>query len=131
MPRLATLVSILDLAVSEDSDRMAWIMPRRMLKECRSILHINVTSHPIVERVIGSIRRECLDHVTPMGESHPRRVLNEYVAYHNGSRAHRSLGGNAPEPRPVGRARGFWGGRPCPTALNVTWLVRLGAMTSE
>ena len=36
-----------------------------------------------------------------MGESHLRRVINEYVAYYNESRTHQSLGGNAPEPRRV------------------------------
>jgi transposase InsO family protein len=56
--------------------------------------------NPFVERV-GSIRRECTDHVIPMGESYLRRVLNEYVAYHNESRTHQSLDGNAPEPRCV------------------------------
>jgi transposase InsO family protein len=57
--------------------------------------------NPFVERVIGSIRRECTDHVIPMGESHLRRVLNEYATYYNESRTHQSLGGNAPEPRGV------------------------------
>jgi transposase InsO family protein len=57
--------------------------------------------NPYVERVIGSIRGECTDHVIPMGEKHLRRVLNEYVAYYNESRTHQSLDGNAPEPRRV------------------------------
>ncbi len=57
--------------------------------------------NPFVERVIGSIRRECTDHVIPMVERHLRRVLTEYVAYYNESRTHQSLDGNAPEPRRV------------------------------
>ena len=57
-----------------------------------------------VERVIGSIRRECTDHMIPMSERHLLRVLREYVAYYNGSRTHLSLEGNAPEPRRVERA---------------------------
>jgi transposase InsO family protein len=57
--------------------------------------------NPFVERVIGSVRRECTDHIIPMGESHLRRVLSEYVAYYNESRTHQSLGGNTPEPRSV------------------------------
>jgi putative transposase len=54
-----------------------------------------------VERVIGSIRRECLDHVIVFGERHLRRVLRECVAYYHGTRAHLGLGKDAPEPRAV------------------------------
>jgi len=55
--------------------------------------------NPYCERVIGSIRRECLDHIIPLNEAHLRRVLSEYLAYYHESRTHLSLGGNAPEPR--------------------------------
>ena len=51
------------------------------------------------ERVIGSIRRECIDHVIPLGQRHLLRVLREYVQYYNEARTHQSLGGNAPVPR--------------------------------
>jgi transposase InsO family protein len=54
-----------------------------------------------VERVIGSIRRECTDHIVPMGERHLLRVLREYVEYYNESRTHQSLGGNSPAGRSV------------------------------
>lgn len=57
--------------------------------------------NPFVERVIGSIRRECTDHIIALGEGHLRRVLGEYVAYYNSARCHQSLEGNAPEPRSV------------------------------
>jgi len=53
------------------------------------------------ERVIGSIRRECLDHVVVIGERHLRRILSKYVAYYNGTRTHLSLAKDAPEPRSV------------------------------
>ena len=53
------------------------------------------------ERVIGSIRRECLDHVVVMGERHLLRILSKYVAYYNGTRTHLSRGKDAPEPRTV------------------------------
>jgi len=53
------------------------------------------------ERVIGSIRRECLDHVVVIGERHLLRILGKYVEYYNGSRAHLSLGKDAPTPRSV------------------------------
>jgi transposase InsO family protein len=49
-----------------------------------------------VERLIGSIRRECLDHIIVFGEAHLRRILGEYAAYYNGSRTHRSLSKDAP-----------------------------------
>jgi putative transposase len=53
------------------------------------------------ERVIGSIRRECLDHVVVMGERHLLRILSKYLAYYNGTRTHLSLGKDAPERRSV------------------------------
>jgi transposase InsO family protein len=53
------------------------------------------------ERVIGTIRRECLDHVIVLGEKHLRRVLKEYLAYYHESRTHLGLDKDAPEPRPV------------------------------
>ena len=57
--------------------------------------------NPFVERVIGSIRRECTDHVIPFGRRHLLRVLREYVAYYNESRPHQSLDRNSPVPREV------------------------------
>ena len=42
------------------------------------------------ERLIGSIRRECLDHVIVLGEAHLRRILKSYARYYNGVRTHRS-----------------------------------------
>ena len=53
------------------------------------------------ERVIGSIRRECLDHVVVIGERHLREILSRYVDYHNGTRTHLSLAKDAPETRSV------------------------------
>jgi putative transposase len=57
--------------------------------------------NPFVERVIGSIRRECLDHVLVLNERHLRRLLRAYVAYYNGSRPHQALENNSPIPREV------------------------------
>jgi len=57
--------------------------------------------NPYAERVIGSIRRECLDHVIVLGEDHLHRILTQYVRYYNGSRTHLSLRRNAPLPREV------------------------------
>jgi transposase InsO family protein len=55
------------------------------------------------ERLIGSIRRECLDHLIVFGEQHLRRILISYVAYYNSVRTHRSLHKDAPISRPIQR----------------------------
>jgi hypothetical protein len=55
--------------------------------------------NPFAERVIGSIRRELLDHVIVLGERHLRRLLREYAGYYNGCRTHLSLDKDAPESR--------------------------------
>jgi Integrase core domain len=53
------------------------------------------------ERLIGSIRRECLDHFIVFGEAHLRRILRTYACYCNDIRTHRSLDKDAPVSRPV------------------------------
>jgi transposase InsO family protein len=53
------------------------------------------------ERLIGSIRRECLDHVIVFGERHLRHVLACYMEYYNAARTHLSLGKDAPVQRAV------------------------------
>jgi transposase InsO family protein len=55
------------------------------------------------ERLIGSIRRECLDHVIVVGEAHLRRILQTYAGYYNEIRTHRSLDKDAPVSRSVQR----------------------------
>jgi len=57
--------------------------------------------NPYVERLNGSIRRECLVHVIVLNETHLRRILTSYFAYYHEFRAHLSLGCNAPVPRRV------------------------------
>ncbi len=47
--------------------------------------------NPYAERLIGSIRRECLDHVVVIGEQHLRPILSKYVDYYNATRTHLSL----------------------------------------
>jgi transposase InsO family protein len=56
---------------------------------------------PYVERLIGSIRRECLDHVIVFDAEHLHRVLASYFDYYHHARTHLSLDKDAPEPRPV------------------------------
>ena len=55
------------------------------------------------ERLIGSIRRECADHVIALGEQHLLRVLHSYARYYNETRTHRSLDKDAPLSRPIQR----------------------------
>jgi transposase InsO family protein len=54
-----------------------------------------------VERLIGSIRRECLDHVVVLGERHLRHLLANYATYYNGVRTHLALDKDTPLHRPV------------------------------
>src|SRR5580704_8628624 len=55
------------------------------------------------ERLIGSIRRECVDHIIVLGEIHLRRVLKSYADYYNRVRTHRSLNKDAPVTRQIQR----------------------------
>ena len=55
------------------------------------------------ERLIGSIRRECVDHIVVLGEAHLHRILKSYARYYNEMRTHRSLDKDAPISRPVQR----------------------------
>ena len=55
--------------------------------------------NPYSERVFGTLRRECLDHVIVLTEQHLRRILREYLEYYHSSRTHLALDKDAPEPR--------------------------------
>ena len=91
---------------------------------------MGIRDHPIaprspwqnayVERLIGSIRRECLDHMIVFGEAHLRRILRGYAAYYNVSRTHRSLNKDAPLHRAIERLGAVttcpW--RPSPSILQ-------------
>ena len=78
---------------------------------CRRIEHMGIEEtviapqspwqNPYVERVIGSIRREVLDHVIILNERHLRRILSSYFSYYHGSRTHLSLCRNSPVPREI------------------------------
>jgi transposase InsO family protein len=59
--------------------------------------------NPFAERLIGSIRRECLDHVLILNERHLRRILTRYVTYYHHARTHLSLAKDAPDVRPIQR----------------------------
>ena len=72
-------------------------------------------ANAVAERLIGTLRRECLDHLIVLNERHLRAVLAEFAAYYNGARPHRTLGLETPLPavRPTSgpiRARPVLGG---------------------
>jgi hypothetical protein len=60
----------------------------------------------MAERLIGSIRRECLDHIISMNEQRLRRALSAYIEYYLKSRTHLSLNKDSPISRPVASATG-------------------------
>jgi putative transposase len=53
----------------------------------------------LLRRVIGTLRRECIDHVIVLGEQHLRRILRRYLEYYHSSRTHLALDKDAPELR--------------------------------
>src|SRR5215831_6150943 len=55
-------------------------------------------ANSIVERVIGTVRRECLDWLIPMSEAHLRSILREWTTHYNQGRPHSSLGPGVPDP---------------------------------
>jgi hypothetical protein len=71
------------------------------------------------ERVIGTIRREFLDHVIVLNEQHLRRRLRNYFRYYHGSRTHLALGKDAPEPRAV-EPQVTAASLPCPGSADST-----------
>src|SRR5262245_17138145 len=56
---------------------------------------------PFVKRLIGSIRRECLNHVLVLSEQHLRRILARYLVYYHQTRTHLALEKDAPDVRPI------------------------------
>jgi putative transposase len=63
------------------------------------------TANSICERVIGTIRRECLDWLIPLSESHVRKVLKSWIDHYNHGRPHMALGPGVPDPPPHLAAR--------------------------
>jgi transposase InsO family protein len=90
-----------------DRDRVyASIVTRRMRAMGIRNKHTALASpwqNGFAERLIGSIRRECVDHFAVLGEAHLRRILRAYAGYYNDIRTHRSLDKDAPISRSVQR----------------------------
>ncbi len=64
-------------------------------------LQLTADANAFAERVIGSIRRKCIDHIIPVGRRHLLSTIREHTAYYNASRPHQSLDRNSPVPREV------------------------------
>ena len=62
-------------------------------------------ANAICERVVGTLRRECLDHMPIFGPRQRQDVLDEYLAHYNGHRPHRSLSQRPPAGKPLGHVR--------------------------
>ncbi len=71
------------------------------------------------ERWVGSLRRECFDHVIALNEQHVRRIAREYTAYYHEDRTHLGLNKDTPAGRPV---------EPTPTAARLESLPRVGGL---
>jgi transposase InsO family protein len=76
-----------------------------------------LSRHRHAERLIGSIRRECLDHTVVFGEGHLRRILAAYIGYYNEHGTHLSLDKDSPNRRPVQRL-GYVTARPILAGLH-------------
>ena len=70
------------------------------IKECKTAYR-SPWQNPYCERVIGSIRRDCLDHVIIFNEAHLRRILESYFEHYHRCRTHLALAKDCPEPRAI------------------------------
>src|ERR1700741_869004 len=91
-----------------DRDRIYGTVVTRRLRAMgirdKPIAPASPWQNSFVERLIGSIRRECLDHLIVLSEAHLRRIPKNYADYYSGVRTHRSLNKDAPVSRPVRRS---------------------------
>src|SRR6202045_2288905 len=90
-----------------DRDRIYGAVVTRRLRAMgirdKPIVPASPWQNGFAERLIGSIRRECVDHIIVLGEAHLRQVLKSYADYYNRFRTHRSLNKDAPVSRSVQR----------------------------
>jgi len=78
-----------------------WLLPRKGFHLMGHTAFLWTRQNPYVERLVGSLRRECLDYVIVFDELHLLRVLDRYFKYYHRSRCHLSLAGDSPQPRLV------------------------------
>ncbi|MGC2827737.1 MAG: integrase core domain-containing protein [Pseudolabrys sp.] len=90
-----------------DRDRIYGTIVTRRLRAMgirdKPIAPASPWKNSFAERLIGSIRRECVDHIVVLSEAQLRRILQAYARYYNEIRTHRSLNKDAPVSRPVQR----------------------------
>jgi transposase InsO family protein len=93
------------LYLIRDRDRIYGTIVTRRLRAMgirdKPIAPASPWQNSFAERLIGSIRRECVNHTIVLGETHLRRILQTYARYYNKIRTHRSLDKDAPVSRPV------------------------------
>jgi transposase InsO family protein len=93
--------------LSRDRDAVYGQVVRRRLRGLgirdRPVAPRSPWQNGYVERLIGSVRRECLDHTIVLGESHLRKIMAAYGAYYNEARTHLSLSKDTPLGRPIER----------------------------
>ena len=94
--------------IIRDRDRVYGTVVTRRLRAMgirdKPIAPASPWQNGFAERLIGSIRRECLDHIIVLGEVHLRRILKSYARYYNETRTHLALDKDAPLSRTVKRA---------------------------
>jgi hypothetical protein len=84
---------------ADDATRVALVALSWLVDWRRLLTVVKPDTNAQCERLIGTIRRECLDWLIMFNEQHIRRVLQERIAHHNRGRPHTSLGLGIPEPR--------------------------------
>jgi Integrase core domain len=95
---------VLQKSLNAGGDFFGWNLNKRELQIKVTRDRRSPWQNPYVERLIGTLRRECLDHILIFGERHLRRVLTLYSLYYNETRTHLGLAKDAPLRRPVQRS---------------------------
>jgi transposase InsO family protein len=116
-----------DTIYSEGVDRSLEAMGLMVLKTPVRAPQANA----FCERVIGTIRRECLDFTIPLGERHVRAILREWVRHYNRGRPHASLGPGIPEGSAVDAFVGESNGHSLPVGCRVLAKPILGGLHHE
>ena len=116
--------------VIRDRDRIYGTVVTRRLR-AMGIRDKPIAPSSLAERLIGSIRRECLDHIIVFSEAHLRWILKSYAGYYNSVRTHRSLHKDAPISRPIHRPEAFVHTRSLVDFITSTSESRFSVHTSQ
>jgi transposase InsO family protein len=77
------------------------VSPERADAQSAHRLQLTALSNGYCERVVGTLKRECLNHMIIFNESHARRILKQYLLYYHGTRTHLGLVKDTPDNRPI------------------------------